>query len=387
MAINLPTFPEFDFQPRDTVPVRFEKYVKRLNNMFTSMNITRASQKKAMLLHYVGEETCDVFETLTLPEPPEGSDEYKTAVKALADHFEPQKCVDYKVYAFRQETQKSGENITEFYTRLQLLARKCQFADPELEIKGQIIQGTSSLRLRRKAIEQSLNLENLLKVVRPMETNRPLRWRISNPTQWAMVEIKQPTFSRKRILVVYQSLDCLTTGVVYVVEQGTCPAQDKKGLNCGKMNHFSKVCRGKANNRSKCSHPKKPSKGKHLARSADVEEYPSSKMSSLAGVDSDNGEEYTFNIGAQGHQAGNPIFQVTIRNTPIRIMAYSGATVNILSKKHFDGFKSKPQLAETSAKVYPYMSDKPLTLCGKFQATVTSGGYSTVETFYVAKDS
>ena len=125
MAINLPTFPGFDLQPRDTVPVRFEKYVKRLDNMFTAMNITRASQKKAMLLHYVGEETCDVFETITVPEPPEGSDVYKTAVKALADYFEPQKCVDYHVYAFRQETQKSGENIAEFYTRLQLFARKC----------------------------------------------------------------------------------------------------------------------------------------------------------------------------------------------------------------------------------------------------------------------
>ena len=55
MAINLPTFPEFDLQPRDTVPVRFENYVKRLENMFTLMNITRASQKKAMLLHYVAE--------------------------------------------------------------------------------------------------------------------------------------------------------------------------------------------------------------------------------------------------------------------------------------------------------------------------------------------
>ena len=97
MAINLPTFPEFDLQPRDTVPVRFEKYVKRLDNMFTAMNITRASQKKAILLHYEGEETYDVFETITVPEPPEGSEEYKTAVKALADYFEPQNCVDYHV--------------------------------------------------------------------------------------------------------------------------------------------------------------------------------------------------------------------------------------------------------------------------------------------------
>ena len=86
-AINLPTFPEFELQRRDTAPTRFEKHVKRLNNMFTAMSITQASRKKAMLLHYVGEETCDVFETLTVPEPTEGSEEYQTAVKALADYL------------------------------------------------------------------------------------------------------------------------------------------------------------------------------------------------------------------------------------------------------------------------------------------------------------
>ena len=89
-AINLLTFPEFEFelQPRDTTTC-FEKYVKHLNNMFTAMNITQAPRKKAMLLHYVGEETCDVFETLTVPEWTEESDEYKAAIKVLADYFEP----------------------------------------------------------------------------------------------------------------------------------------------------------------------------------------------------------------------------------------------------------------------------------------------------------
>ena len=45
----------------------------------------------------VGEEPCDVFETLTTPEPTEGNDEYKIAVKALTDYFEPQRCVDHHV--------------------------------------------------------------------------------------------------------------------------------------------------------------------------------------------------------------------------------------------------------------------------------------------------
>ena len=117
-AINLPTFYEFELRPRDTTPIRFEKYVKRLNNMFTAMNIIRASQKKAMLLHYVGWEIYYFFETLTIPEYTEGSDECKTAIKALSNYFEPQNYVDHHVYVFRQETERSGENIAEFYTCL-----------------------------------------------------------------------------------------------------------------------------------------------------------------------------------------------------------------------------------------------------------------------------
>ena len=161
-AINLPTF---KLQPRDTAPTRFEKYVKRLNNMFTAMSITQASRKKAKLLHYVGEETYDVFETLSVPELTGESDEYRTAVKAFVDYFEPHKCVDHHIYIFRQESQKSGANITEFYIRLQLLARKCEFASiyTNLEIKQQIIPGKSSVRPGRKAIGKNLNLEGLLK--------------------------------------------------------------------------------------------------------------------------------------------------------------------------------------------------------------------------------
>ena len=43
-----------------------------------------------------------MFETLTVPEPTEGS-EYKTAVKALADYFESQKCFDHHMHIFCQE--------------------------------------------------------------------------------------------------------------------------------------------------------------------------------------------------------------------------------------------------------------------------------------------
>ena len=70
MAINLPNFPEFDLHPRETIPTRFGKYKKRLDNLFAAMDITDANRKKAMFLHYVGEETSDIIDTLTVPAAP-----------------------------------------------------------------------------------------------------------------------------------------------------------------------------------------------------------------------------------------------------------------------------------------------------------------------------
>lgn len=388
-AINLPTFPEFELQPRDTAPTRFEKYVKRLNNMFTAMNITRASQRKAMLLHYVGEETCDVFETLTVPEPTEGNDEYKVTVKALTDYFEPQKCVDHHVYVFRQEKQKSGESITEFYTRLQLLARKCEFANIDLEIKRQIIQGTNSLRLRRKAIEQNLDLENLLKSARAMETAEEQTSEIEKQQSHAVgygqsktSDDQQKESSSRQPKRESRNTTCGLCGGGYP-HQGNCPAQGKQCLNCGKMNHFSKVCRSKANNRSKSTHRRKLSKGKHRARVVDI----GSESLTPADADSDGSEEYTFIVGAQEPKSTKPIFQVRIMDTPVRVMADSGATVNVLSKRDFDNLRPKPCLTDTNVKVYPYMSTKPLDLRGKFRANVVSDHGESQETFYVAEGS
>ena len=67
--INLPNFPEFDVSPRETVATRWDKYVKKLNRLFTAMNIDVDIRKQAMLLHYAGDDVQDIFETLTLQAP------------------------------------------------------------------------------------------------------------------------------------------------------------------------------------------------------------------------------------------------------------------------------------------------------------------------------
>ena len=91
MAIALPTFQTFDLHPRETAPLRFERYVKRLENLFEAMSMTDANRRKALFLHYAGEPANDVYDTLDVPEVtttavnPETDNVFKCAVRAFKE--------------------------------------------------------------------------------------------------------------------------------------------------------------------------------------------------------------------------------------------------------------------------------------------------------------
>jgi hypothetical protein len=68
------------------------------------MDITDPARQKAMFLHYVGEEVCDVHDTLTIQAPTGEADDptvYDLTVTAVTNHLEPQRCTDHHVYSFR----------------------------------------------------------------------------------------------------------------------------------------------------------------------------------------------------------------------------------------------------------------------------------------------
>ena len=81
--------------------VHFEKWVKKLNILYTGFKITNTDQKKTIPLHYGGYEQCDILDTLTIPE---GGDVYTKSIDA---HFASTSSVDKFIYAFRKGTQKT----------------------------------------------------------------------------------------------------------------------------------------------------------------------------------------------------------------------------------------------------------------------------------------
>ena len=171
MATALPVFPSFDPNPDLGAPgVRFKKYISRFRNLITAMGITAAARQKALLLHYVGEEVNDIFETLTVPDPGETDSVLEVAVKALTDYFMPKQNPVFEEYKFRNAKQTHGEPLMTFYTHLKQLSLTCEFTGVDCAIKTQIIQHRISHRLRRKALaDPFITLDKILEMGKAME--------------------------------------------------------------------------------------------------------------------------------------------------------------------------------------------------------------------------
>ena len=163
--------PTFDPSPNAGTPgARWEKYVNRLKNLITALDIKNAEWQKALLLHYVGEETNDIFGTLTVSEPADGETVFDTAVNAITSYLKPKRNIAYEEYLFRQAKQEKGETIMAYCTRLKQLAKTCEFTNTDREIKSQIIQNCQSTKLRRKALTDStIMLQALLNLGKTME--------------------------------------------------------------------------------------------------------------------------------------------------------------------------------------------------------------------------
>ena len=168
----LPTFPAGDLQAGD-LSRDWTKYVSRFQNMLLATNITNATRKKAMLLHYVGEEVNQILDTLEVQQADQDEDVFRKAEKALKNYFIPQKNLEFEVYKFRQAKQLPGESISAYFTRLKQLAKNCEFHDEKREIKTQRVQNGISSKLRRKAFaDPEITLKKIIQIAKSVKLSK-----------------------------------------------------------------------------------------------------------------------------------------------------------------------------------------------------------------------
>ncbi|XP_028413864.1 uncharacterized protein K02A2.6-like [Dendronephthya gigantea] len=398
MATNLPSFPAFDItQDQGALGPRWKKYIARFRNLVVALNINDKKRQRALLLHYAGEHVNDIFDTLPDTTATDDENPFEKAVEALTAYFTPKKNVVYEEYQFRQAKQEQGEKFMAFYTRLKQLSQTCEFTDPDREIKSQLIQQCISSKLRRKALsEPEIALQSLLDYGKTLELTETQvadlesqtrekaedvtklsqykksnnRWKTSN-RGYAKTrkEYKNsgPSGSNSNIS------KCRNCGGTFPHKGGktACPAYQKECHNCGKRGHFMSVCRSE-------SKQKLPSRqrerlaafGEQLSDSEDDENTFWLNVHSVSGQ----------------REAKHPMFRVNVRGVWLTLMADSGSSINILDENDFEKLGDRPELEQTSTRVYPYKSNRPLKMIGQFETILkTERGATSREVMYVTQ--
>lgn len=376
----LPTFSFFDVRATDANNVGTEwlKWVRRFENFVVACGITSDARKTALLLHYIGEEVHDIY--CVLPEPPAtapaatasavlstaGESPLHTAARKKLDaYFAPRVNTTFEVYHFRQARQVEGEPLDSFYAKLRQLVRHCAFADPDTEIKNQILLSTTSSRLRRYAMQHDLDLEGILKQGRlfeEVEHNVTLMEQGSQqqPSENTVAAIAanaklsshhhpskrhQKTSSQPRENSRRQHPDasCYNCGGSWPHNGGrsSCPARGKSCRSCQKVGHFSKVC-----------------------RSAPVTVRAIRKN---AGSDSDG---YTFATDTSCDISRSPRVIVEVNGTPVEFTLDTGATVSTVGSSDLWKLRLRHSLEQTGVKRFAYGATSPLPVLGKLSVTM-----------------
>ena len=79
----------------------------------------------------------------------------------------------------------------------------------------------------------------------------------------------------------------------------------------------------------------------------------------------------------------NTRVNVKICGRRISMLVDSGSDVNIIDEETFRKFVKTVKLSKTNKKLYAYISEKPLKLCGKFSAVTESKNKVHLATYYV----
>lgn len=215
------------------------------------------ARKRAVLLHALGTEGQRLFYTL-----PNAGDTYDTAIAALKEHFVPKVNVIAERHKFRQRAQRTDETVNQFLASLRELAATCDFGNMEEQmLRDQLIERVANIRIRdRLLLEPDLTLAKAITLAQQIESGLRDANVLSDATAAASAPVravqKQPKPSRRwdtrkkqpdpalAMAKAAGSRSCFRCGSFnHLANKPSCPAAKMTCNKCGKMGHFSRVCR------------------------------------------------------------------------------------------------------------------------------------------------
>lgn len=209
--------------------------------------------KIALLLHYIGENGLDIYNSFNLTE---NENTIELVLKKFDEYCNPKKNVTMETFKFFNMTQQQGQTFCEFETALRKQIKFCEFACSgeckkfeDRILRDKIILGVFDKVLQTKLLEsKESDLDDVIKKCKVAELAAKNKKTLENKAEDKMaIDAVQrgarPKDGKQR------EKTCFRCGSTWNFEhRQACPAM-KEGRKCNKCKqpgHFASMCRSKA---------------------------------------------------------------------------------------------------------------------------------------------
>ena len=388
--VEVTPLPPFDpLSDPSSLSQRWKTWKRRFETYLVAVGVTDDNQKRALLLYQAGQETQDLFDTLT-----DTGTDYKTAMDKLDAYFTPKKNIDFEVFQFRQAKQNEGETLDQFVTRLRKLAFTCEFTDLEKELKSAVIQNCKSKQLRRYALrEDDLTLDKLTAKARALEISERQAKGMEELTVTDSVSVNrlsqqdQPGARSKKPQQLQSAMksgttQCRKCGGNWPHSQGPCPAAGKYCHKCKKPNHFARMCMSRTTSDIRCS-----SRQEQHQRQIHQVNTELTEPATRSQCDSSEDDEFLFALDQNISNLKAPRIILTVNGVLVSMTIDTGASINIVDEATyaFIAQQTPIELQPTSTRIFAYGSKTQLVVLGKFETTIKMGDKATSTIVYVVQ--
>lgn len=223
-------------------------------------------RKVALLLHHLGAQALDVFNSFDMDID---AVKYTDLVKKLDSYFTPQINIVMERYKFFTYKQREEQSVDEYVTALKNLSLSCEFGSLRNDLVRDIF--ICGLSAKMGNVRERLLTEDNIKLDRAVSITKNMVMAKENASVFqqdggleGVVSVVTKTNNSSRYQGNYNNSNsknssnnsnyssnnkpnngnCKRCGQVH---RAKCPADGAKCYECGKMNHFARMCIFKKN--------------------------------------------------------------------------------------------------------------------------------------------